>query len=361
MKITLSTYETHNNTNRVTWIVVLVFVFSASVLGLPVEVTVEPETSQSSFLNKEFNSNPKNGDFVEDSLHQVWYIENKKRRLVESWHALSQFRKNDQNRILRISDEVLQKQTILGKNMYIDSDVKRKEPPILSMNQTIPFHPKFSIHYESPFNYGSDSTLFFNIWFWKSPKRNVAIFHSSPSTSSALSPVLFAMQGTVMSKHGNGNRKISLFLGIVHSKRSKSAGAGATASNIELRGIPFANAIDVREWAHVAIIFNRDLLTLYVNGKRGEVFNINKLNLPKIANGPKYETLPIYREIVFGRFENQDSFTGLLSKGIAYSGWRASHVDVTRHAKANMLEKIPNWISSFVEAYQEYRVKLRMI
>ena len=182
--------------------------------------------------------------------------------------------------------------------MYIDSDVKRKESPILSMNQTIPFHPKFSIHYESPFNYGSDSTLFFNIWFWKSPKRNVAIFHSSPSTSSALSPVLFAMQGTVMSKHGNGNRKISLFLGIVHSKRSKSAGAGATASNIELRGIPFINAIDVREWAHVAIIFNRDLLTLYVNGKRGEVFNINKLNLPKIANGPKYETLPIYREIV---------------------------------------------------------------
>ena len=45
-----------------------------------------------------------------------------------------------------------------------------------------------------------------------------------------------------MSKHGNGNRKISLFLGIVHSKRSASAGAGATASNIELRGIPFVSA-----------------------------------------------------------------------------------------------------------------------
>ena len=158
--------------------------------------------------------------------------------------------------ILRISDEVLQSKTTLGENMYIDSDVKRKEPPILSMNQTIPFHPKFSIHYESPFNYGSDSTLFFNIWFWKSPKRNVAIFHSSPSTSSALSPVLFAMQGTVMSKHGNGNRKISLFLGIVHSKRSKPAGAGARVSDIELRGIPFANAIDVREWTHVAVIFH---------------------------------------------------------------------------------------------------------
>ena len=97
MKITLRTYETHNNTNRVTWIVVLVFVFSASVLGLPGAVTVEPETSQSSFLNEKFNSNPKNGDFVEDSLHQIWYIENKKRRLVESWHALSHFRKNDQN------------------------------------------------------------------------------------------------------------------------------------------------------------------------------------------------------------------------------------------------------------------------
>ena len=71
----------------------------------------------------------------------------------------------------------------------------------------------------------------------------------------------------------------------------------------------------------------------------------------------KQETLPSYREIVFGRFENQDSFTGLLTKGIAYSGG-ASPADVSRHAKANMLQKIPKRICSLVETYQRKQINV---
>ena len=113
-----------------------------------------------------------------------------------------------------------------------------------------------------------------------------AIFHSLPSVSETLSVVLFAMPGSVPSKYGNG-KKISLFLGVCHSKVSTANGIGSTTSNIEMKGTPFSNAVDAQQWNHVSITFTHGALTLYVNGKPGASFNVSKFGLSGVAGGAK--------------------------------------------------------------------------
>jgi hypothetical protein len=194
--------------------------------------------AESNFFSKAFNNNLSDGDFVEDKLHNVWYIEGGIRRLIGSYQLLKQLLQSKNKieaEVLQVVAETLSTKTILGENMYISGNDKSKANKIFSMNQTIPFHPNFSIQFTNPFSYGYDSSLFFNLWMFEPPTNgHKAILHSLPSISETLSVVLFAMPGTLPSKNGIG-KKITLFLGVCHSKVSTSTAVGATTTILNLK------------------------------------------------------------------------------------------------------------------------------
>ena len=308
--------------------------------------------AKSYFFSERFNNEPSDADFVEDPSHQIWYIEGNKRRLVGSYQLLLDLLKQEkkiESDVLQVRKDILSTTTVAGANMYINSNEDKKIKPTFAMNQTIPFHPNFSIQYSNPFNYGYDSTMFFQIWFFEPPTNgHQAIFHSLPSVSETLSVVLFAMPGSVPSKYGNG-KKISLFLGVCHSKVSTANGIGSTTSNIEMKGTPFSNAVDAQQWNHVSITFTHGALTLYVNGKPGASFNVSKFGLSGVAGGAKGKISSKQRAISFGRFENQNGFSGLISKGKAVFGWKGDQHDINDHMKQTHMKPIPRWLCDLVK------------
>ena len=100
-------------------------------------VNNQQEAETNSFSNS-FNNNLSDGDFVEDKLHNVWYIEGDRRRLVGSYQLLKellQSKNKIEAEVLQVVAETLSTKTRLGENMYISGNDKNKANKILTMNQ----------------------------------------------------------------------------------------------------------------------------------------------------------------------------------------------------------------------------------